>query len=254
MKKLITLVLMFFLYAGTANAHLVLGSGGSGLTQDPAACDPTKFTTDIDQDGTLTCSPIVDADVPNTITIDLATEAGALTVNPTACNSGQFVEDIDADGTLSCATPGGNFGRGAFVICGEATTVNNNTIYYGADIALSANNEGFNCDINAAGGTVEASEDVPVYTNQAFNVASMTCRNENDANANISFTLRNNAGATVPSVTCTIADNERDCVANIQTTTLIAAANPVAVAVASTSDIGPNNGFVCTIQTRFPIP
>jgi phage tail sheath gpL-like len=143
-------------------------------------------------------------------------------------------------------------GIGFFNICGEATTINNNTVYYGPNLTLTANTiNGQACDINAAGSTTEATADAPVYTNKAFKVQGMTCRNEGDANANISFTLRTAEGATVPSVTCTIADNERDCVADIGTSTDIAAGATVAIAAASSGNIGDNNGFVCTISTTF---
>lgn len=136
-------------------------------------------------------------------------------------------------------------GIGSFAICGEATTINNNTVYYGADNTLSA--DGLTCDINATGNTTEATADAPVYTNQAVDVLGMTCRNEADANADISFTLRTAEGATTPSVTCTIADGERDCVADIQTTTKIAAGATVAIAAASSGDIADANGFVCDV-------
>ena len=141
--------------------------------------------------------------------------------------------------------------RGSFVICGEADTVNNNTVYYGPDITLATSNGGLTCDINAAGNTTEATADAPVYTNQAVEVRGMTCRNEADANADISFTLRTAAGATVPSVTCTISDGERDCVADIKTTTDIAAGATVAIAAASTSNVGANNGFVCDVEVAY---
>ena len=135
-----------------------------------------------------------------------------------------------------------------FNICGEGTTVNNNTVFYGPSIVLLANTSGGQtCDINAAGNTTEATADAPILTNQAIGVVGMTCRNEGDAGADLSFTLRTAAGATSPSVTCTISDNDRDCVADIQTTTNIAAAATVAVAVASSGDIGDGNGFVCQI-------
>lgn len=52
---------------------------GSGLAANPAACSANQFVNDIAQDGTLACSAIADADVPNTITIDLATAASDLT-------------------------------------------------------------------------------------------------------------------------------------------------------------------------------
>lgn len=144
-------------------------------------------------------------------------------------------------------------GRGSFVICGEADTVNNNTVYYGPDITLLGTSGfgGLTCDINAVGNTTEATADAPIYTNQAVAVMGMTCRNEADANADISFTLRTAAGATTPSVTCTISDGERDCVADVQTTTDIAAGATVAIAAASTGDIAAANGFVCEVEVAY---
>ena len=145
-----------------------------------------------------------------------------------------------------------NPGRDHFTICGEATTINNNTVFYGPSIVLLPNaGNGQTCDINAVGNVTEATADAPIYTNQAVQILGMTCRNEADANADISFTLRTAAGATVPSVTCSIADGERDCVADIQTTTAIAAAATVAIAGASTGDIADANGFVCTVGVAY---
>jgi hypothetical protein len=45
----------------------------------------------------------VDADIPNTITIDLATAASALNANPTDCAPNQFATTIAANGNLTCA-------------------------------------------------------------------------------------------------------------------------------------------------------
>jgi len=143
-------------------------------------------------------------------------------------------------------------GLGFFSICGEATTINNNTVYYGPNLTLTANTiNGQACDINAVGSTTEATADAPAYTNKAVKVQGMTCRNEGDANANISFTLRTAEGATVPSVTCTIADGERDCVADVGTSTDIAAGATVAIAAASSGNIADGNGFVCTVSVTY---
>lgn len=145
-----------------------------------------------------------------------------------------------------------------FNVCGDATTVNNNTIYYGpggadgSQIDLVENViNGQTCDINAAGSGTEADEDALVYTSEAVKVLGMTCRNEGDAGADITFTLRTAAGATVPSVACTISDDDRDCVADIQTTTDIAVGATVAIAVSSTGNIGDGNGFVCQVVVSF---
>lgn len=156
--------------------------------------------------------------------------------------------DASTGSLITTANPGNDW----FNICGDATTVNNNTVYYGPSrVLLASSGNGQTCDINAAGNTTEATADEPIYTNKAVQVLGMTCRNETDQDASISYTLRTAAGATVPSVTCTIADNERDCVADIQTTTNIAAGATVAIAAASTSDIGANMGFVCTVNVAY---
>lgn len=157
----------------------------------------------------------------------------------------------DGESELLSAGLLGYQGLDQFTICGDATTVNNNTVYYGPSIVLVAG-YGQTCDITAAGNTTEATADAPIYTNKAVHVTGMTCRNSGDANANVSYTLRTAAGATVPSVTCTIADGERDCVADIQTTTTIAAAATVAIAMASSSDVGDTNGqSMCRISVRY---
>lgn len=159
---------------------------------------------------------------------------------------------LSIDGTALNQAPLTSPGRSWFNICGEATTVNNNTVYYGPSIVLLASSgNGQTCDINAAGSTTEATADAPVFTNQAVQVVGMVCRNETDANADISFTLRTAAGATVPSVACTIADGERDCVADVQTTTAIAAGAAVAVAAASSASVADGNGFVCTVSVAY---
>lgn len=165
------------------------------------------------------------------------------------------IDDLYDSSVLSNVTGNpaiSNPGRDWFNICGEATTINNNTIYYGPNVTLLASSgNGQTCDINATGNATEATADAPIYTNQAVQVLGMTCRNEADANADISFTLRTAAGATVPSVTCTIADGERDCVADVQTTTSIAAGATVAIAAASTSSVADGNGFVCTVSVAY---
>lgn len=146
----------------------------------------------------------------------------------------------------------GQPGRGSFSICGDAVTIDTNTIYYGPLKVLVANiSDGAQCNINTTGSTVEVVVADIVYLNKAFAVLAMTCRNEKDADSNISFTFRSAGAVTTPSVTCTISDNDRDCVADVQTTTDIAAGATVAVAAAAASDIGINNGFNCQVEVAF---
>ena len=152
---------------------------------------------------------------------------------------------LEVQGTLA-------MGVSSFTICGDGVTVNANTVYYGPSIVLLANTSGGQtCDINATGNATEATADAPIYTNQAFQVLGMTCRNEGDAAMDVSYTLRSAEAAVAPSVTCSIADNDRDCVADVHTTTDIAAGATVAVAVASPTDLGAATGFVCQIFVAY---
>lgn len=144
-----------------------------------------------------------------------------------------------------------NAARFSYRICGDATTVNNNTVYYGPSLTLTANtHDGLACDITAAGNTTEATADEPILQGTAHQVLGMVCRLAADLNADISFTLRTAAGATTPSVTCTIPDNSISCAANVQTTTNIAAGATVAIAAASTSNLGAD-GFVCNVSAAY---
>ena len=166
--------------------------------------------------------------------------------------------DIRIDGSLSPAEQnnwlayGEYLGRGTIQICGDATTVNNNTVYYGPGSTLTANIPGGrNCDITAAGNTTEATADAPAFTKKAFRILGMQCFNQADQDANISYTFRNNTKFTSPKVTCTIADGERDCVADVQPLDIVPAGAPIAIAAASTSDVGASKGFNCTIQIAY---
>jgi hypothetical protein len=59
----------------------VSGNAGTAtaLASNPADCSANTFATTIAANGNLTCASIADADVPNNITIDLATLASAVT-------------------------------------------------------------------------------------------------------------------------------------------------------------------------------
>jgi hypothetical protein len=140
-------------------------------------------------------------------------------------------------------------GRATISICGDGTTINNNTVYYGPSMVPVASGER-TCDITQAGSATESTADAPAFDSTAFQVLSMDCLTANPGAAGVSFTLRNNAAATVPSVTCSVANTKLGCTANVQTTTLIAAGNPIAIAAASTGDQG-TTPFACQIQVAY---
>ncbi len=77
MKKLVLFLFLMAIplvgYAGDSATTGVVGKIADSLTNDPSDCAANQFATDIDNLADLTCAAIVDADVPNDITIDLAT-------------------------------------------------------------------------------------------------------------------------------------------------------------------------------------
>lgn len=167
-------------------------------------------------------------------------------------------EVVRCDGTGYRSTIGAT---GVIRICGDADTVNNNIVFYGPNLTLTANTNGFTCDIDAAGqagalgGAEEIAQDAPVFANKAFNVKGMVCRQEADSGASILYQLRSDLAFLTPAVQCVIdgtgAKTEQNCVADTATTTTIAAGSTVVLQVYSTSNIGANNGFICEIYITF---
>lgn len=147
-------------------------------------------------------------------------------------------------------------GRDSFAICGDADTVTaGNTFYYGPNFTLPTDSAttvaGMRCNIDAAGNATVGNVDEAIYENKAFSVLSFTCRNEQDANALVLFQLIVDEAVVVPAATCFIADNKRECVSDVQTTTDIAADAKVAMSAFSSSSVGANNGFICTVEVAF---
>lgn len=134
-----------------------------------------------------------------------------------------------------------------FEICGDATTVNNNTVYYGPDetVVSSATVGAVKCDTTAVGNATEATADAPVLTATAFYPLGMTCYNPDNASG-ITYTLRSAAAALSPSISVTLADNVLSGTSSPSGTSLIAAGATVAVAVSSTGDIG-IIPFICRV-------
>lgn len=86
-------------YYSTANAPTtVSGNAGTAtaLAANPTDCSANQFATTIAASGNLTCAALVDADIPNTITIDLATVA-------TTANAGDSATAFFSSGTIEDA-------------------------------------------------------------------------------------------------------------------------------------------------------
>lgn len=151
--------------------------------------------------------------------------------------------------TVAATNAQAKTGRVDITICGDGTTINNNTVYYGPSMVPVANAIR-TCNTAQAGSTTEATADTPALDNTAIQVLSMDCLTADPGAAGVTFALRNNAAATVPSVTCTAANTKLGCTANVQTTTVIAAGNPIAIAASSTGDQG-TTPFACTIHAAY---
>jgi len=87
-----------------------LASNYSGI----GACGASTWASTLNDNAAPTCTQpaftdisgsVTDAQVPNTITVDLATAATALAANPTDCAANQFANAIVANGNLTCAQP-----------------------------------------------------------------------------------------------------------------------------------------------------
>lgn len=177
----------------------------------------------------------------------------ALTVTTDGTGTGEVVLPNGSIGVAELARPLHTRLR----FCGDATTVNNNTVYYGlstndvvSSIQSSATVGTLLCDTTAAGNTTEASVDGPAFTATAFGVNGMICYTDTPG-ATVSFTLRSATAGLTPAVTCSVATGAaRTCVANTQTTTDIASAATFDLAVASTSDLGTIH-FICDVDVVF---
>ena len=70
------------------------------LLADPMDCGALQFARTIDAAGNLTCAPITDAEIPDSITVNAAT---ALKNDPMDCGAGLFATSIGTQADLGCA-------------------------------------------------------------------------------------------------------------------------------------------------------
>src|SRR3989344_4718146 len=98
---------------GTVTANSFVGAltgnatTATALAADPTDCAANQFANAIVASGNLTCAAITDADVPNSVTIDLATLASTVTVVDST-DATSFIAMFDsATGSLAAKTDGG---------------------------------------------------------------------------------------------------------------------------------------------------
>jgi hypothetical protein len=84
----------------------------TALAADPADCSAGQYATTIAASGALTCAQpsfsqlsgtATDSQVPDNITISLASTATALAADPADCAASRYATGINASGTLTCA-------------------------------------------------------------------------------------------------------------------------------------------------------
>lgn len=141
--------------------------------------------------------------------------------------------------------------RATISICGDATTVNNNTVYYGPSQVLtsSATIGAVVCDTTAAGNVTESTADAPALPATAFYPLGMVCWQPDSGNT-ITYTLRSAEAAITPAISVSIADNILSGSASATATAAVASGATLAVAVASTGDIG-TVPFRCDIAIAY---
>lgn len=83
-------------------APVAVANGGTGADLS-ATGGANQFVKQSSAGGVFSVGAIADADVPNTITVDLAAAATALAANPADCAANQFATTIAASGALTCA-------------------------------------------------------------------------------------------------------------------------------------------------------
>jgi len=77
----------------------------TALAADGANCPANQFNKGVDASGAVqSCAALVDADVPDTITVDLAATATALAANGTNCSAGNYPLGVDASGNVESCT------------------------------------------------------------------------------------------------------------------------------------------------------
>lgn len=210
-----------------------------GVAEGGAAAD-TRFS--IDADGGVT----VGSSANNLFTVTTDGTGTGEVVLPTGSVESAEITDatlLPADDLYP--------GHATFTVCGDATTVNNNTVYYGPSQVLtsSATAGSVVCDTTAVGNVTEATADAPAFTAKAFIVLGLSCYHPDSGNT-LTFTARSAEAGLTPALVVTTADNELQGMTSAPSTTAIASGATFAVAVASSGDIG-TIPFRCDVDVAY---
>lgn len=235
-----------FTLGGATTQGLTIKDDGTGITLNRATTGTvTVSATDDDANAILAlrgggAGSVVVGNASNT----------SVTITTDGTGNAELVVPNGSIGVAELTRPG----HWTFQVCGDATTVNNNTVYYGPTMAItsSATVAMRTCDTTAVGNVTEATADEPVLTGTAFGITDMVCTSANPGGAaGLTFTLRSAAAGITPAVACTIVNGAAgSCVANVQSTVDVASAATIAVAVSSTDNVGAVP-FICQVNVVF---
>ena len=242
---------------GTENA-IVIGSGwDAGIsTASPMSLSST-FSTTGDLSILTPGDLIVGAGTPSvTQNGEDAYVTGTFEVD----GASEFDGAIDIDSTITVGTTAINtatltsMARGYFEVCGDITTVNANTVYYGPSQAVidSATAGRVTCNTDATGNTTEATADEPAVQTTAIYPLGMVCYTTDmgATGSPLTFALRSAAAAITPAISLTIADDVLSGTANATATTAIGSGATVAVALTSAGDVGAG-AFYCRVNYAY---
>lgn len=168
--------------------------------------------------------------------------------------------DFDGAITIDSTTVAENglkfAGRGEFTVCGDITTVNANSIYYGPSQAVidSATAGMITCNTDATGNATEATADDVAVAGMAWVPLGMICyaTDMGATGSPLTYTLRAGAAYDAGAITLSIADNVLSGAspANTIGTSAIAADTAVSVELTSAGDVGAG-AFICKISYAY---
>jgi len=230
----VTAPMVAFNYAGSAS------EGGPATTAlalnaNPTDCSATQYATAIAASGNLTCAQpafsdlsgsATDAQIPNSITVDLATAATALAANPTDCSASQFATTIAANGNLTCAQPAFSDLSGAATAAQMPSGTNTTTWTIDADATGTEPANGAGLKIEGGSGDITITYDA-TGNDLEFTGATGGYTFDATITGNLTGAVTGNA-----STATALAANPTDCSANQFATTIAASGNLTCAQVA----------------------
>jgi len=244
---------------GTASAPALYLAGDSDTGYYRSAADNVDWTTGgtrrfnlsssglvLYADGTG-CATLVGADAAGAANTCLdTTGAGAITIGSADVTTVTIVADGTADADF--VVPENSIGPDEVAVmsdwvifCGQAAE--NDTIYYGPATAVFGGDGSASYAISSAAcdaldNATEATADAPIFTNVAFKITGLYCKQSGTLGAGESatFTVRSATADTTPAISCVISAGETDCRSLTGSTTDITAGATVAVKAVQVSN------------------